>query len=597
MTANLSRMARQLAAVSAAALLSACAVTPTPFTAEEFSAKAKADRAAMFDGQDVLSKPLTLSGAVARVLKYNLDKRSKMMDEALALGQTSLDRFDLLPKLTANAGYTERSAPNATKSRDLYTQTTSTSNPSYSADRFSITNDLGLTWNILDFGVSYFTAHQNADRALIAREKRRKTVNNLVQEVRFTFWRAAAAQTLKGKVTEIIANAEKALKDSERVEAEKLKNPTETLRVQKTLLESIRQLEAIDQELTTAKAELAALINVPPGSDFKLEVPEKGGMTIPEWSMPVEQMEEAALINNPDLREQDYQSRIAIDDTHKELLKLLPGVTLSFSRQYDSNSFLVDNRWNDVGTKVTWNLINLLSAPDRLAHADSAEKVADAKRIALRMAVLAQVHVISHQFASAARQFERADKLWGIETRLAEASGNQQRGGTANDIERISTETSAIAAELRRFQTYAQMQSAYGKLQSTIGADPVPERVASHSLDGLSGAIVLAMPPVVKADAAPQAAPAVTEAVKADGLTEAEQSDVVADALGWLGRAISEKVQELSAPTKPDTAPTVLAPPATATPVSMTAEPAVSQVAQANPSDRHFDWLGRPINR
>jgi hypothetical protein len=349
--------------------------------------------------------------------------------------------------------------------------------------------------------------------------------------------------------------------------------------------------------LTTAKAELAALINVPPGSDFKLEVPEKGGMTIPEWSMPVEQMEEAALINNPDLREQDYQSRIAIDDTHKELLKLLPGVTLSFSRQYDSNSFLVDNRWNDVGTKVTWNLINLLSAPDRLAHADSAEKVADAKRIALRMAVLAQVHVISHQFASAARQFERADKLWGIETRLAEASGNQQRGGTANDIERISTETSAIAAELRRFQTYAQMQSAYGKLQSTIGADPVPERVASHSLDGLSGAIVLAMPPVVKADAAPQAAPAVTEAVKADGLTEAEQSDVVADALGWLGRAISEKVQELSAPTKPDTAPTVLAPPATATPVSMTAEPAVSQVAQANPSDRHFDWLGRPINR
>jgi outer membrane protein TolC len=575
MTINTARAARLLAAASTAALLSACAVTPTPFTADEFAGRAKADRSAMFEGQEVMSKPLTLSDAVARVLKYNLDKRAKMMDETLALGQIDLDRFDLLPKLTANAGYTERSEPNATKSRDLYTQTTTTANPTYSADRFSITSDLGLTWNILDFGVSYFTAQQNADRALIAHEKRRKTVANLVQEVRFTFWRAAAAQTLKGKVTDVIANAEKALKDSERVESEKLRNPTETLRIQKTLLESIRQLEAIDQELTTAKAELAALINVAPGSDFALDVPETGGMTIPAWDMPIEQMEEAALINNPDLREQDYQSRIAIDDTHKEILKLLPGVTLSFSRQYDSNSFLVDNRWNEVGTKVTWNLINLLSAPDRLAHADSAEKVADAKRIALRMAVLAQVHVVSHQFASAAKQFERADKLWGIETRLAEASGNQSRGGTQTEIERISTETSAIAAELRRFQTYAQMQSAYGKLQSTLGADPVPERVASQSLDGLSGAIVLAMPPVVKGDAVPAVAPAVIETATPD--TPAPPPERPSP-LARLGDFIANSFVK----------------PAEAAPVEPVAAPA------PEPKDSLGDglaWLGRKISR
>jgi outer membrane protein TolC len=534
-TLSSTRLTRLLAAVSTVALLSACALTPTPYSQDEFAARAKADRAAMFNGQEALSKPLTLNESVARVLMYNLDKRSKMMEETLALGQLDLDRYDLLPKLAANAGYTERSSPNATKSRDLYTQTTSTSNPSYSADRFSITTDLGLTWNILDFGASYFTAHQNADRALIASERRRKTVANLVQEVRFTFWRAAAAQTLKGKVTEIITTAEKALVDSERVESEQLRNPIEGLRIQKTLLESIRQLEAIDQELTTAKAELAALINLPPGTDFKLDVPEKGGMTIPEWIMPIEQMEEAALINNPDLREQDYQSRIAVDETRKEILKLFPGITLSFSRQYDQNSFLMDNRWNEVGTKLSWNLINLLSAPDRIAHSESAEQVADAKRLALRMAVLAQVHVVSHQFISAAKQFERADKLWGIEKRLAETAGNQSRGGTTNEIERISTETSAIAAELRRFQTYAQMQSSYGKLQATIGADPIPNRVASHTLDGLSGAIVLSMPPVVKADPVPLAAPAIIESVTPAGEPEPTQPGTMA----WLGSFIS----------------------------------------------------------
>ena len=35
--------------------------------------------------------------------------------------------------------------------------------------------DLGLSWNVLDFGVSYYQSKQNADRLLVAQERRRKT--------------------------------------------------------------------------------------------------------------------------------------------------------------------------------------------------------------------------------------------------------------------------------------------------------------------------------------------------------------------------------------------------------------------------------------
>lgn len=488
------RAARLAAAVSAVALLSACAVTPTPFTAEEFQSQARADRQAMFEGQEALTAPLTLETAMARVLKYNLDRRAKMMEEALSLGQLDLSRYDLLPKLAANAGYTGRSEADATRSRDLYTQTTSTSNPTYSADRDAITADLGMTWNILDFGASYYSATQNADRALIAEERRRRTVQNLAQEVRFAFWRAAAAQALKGKVTSIVATAEKALVDAERVERERLRNPTDALRVQKTLLESIRQLEAIDQELTSAKAELAALINLPPGTDFTLAVDQPGQMTVPDWAVSVDRMEELALVNNPDLREQVYQGRISVAETKKEILKLLPGVTLSFSRQYDHNSFLIANHWYEAGAKLSWNLLNVLSAPDRLDFAEKSEQVAEAKRLALRMAVLAQVHVANHQFFSAAKQFARADKLWGIERRLAQASANQAQGGTQNEVDRITIETTAIASELRRYQTFAQVQSAYGKMLSIIGQDPVPQQVASHDIGPLGAELAAIVP-------------------------------------------------------------------------------------------------------
>lgn len=491
------RALRLAITVSAIALLSACAVVPVPFTQAEFNAQAAADRTALFKDQEPLAGPLTLEEALARVLKYNLDRRARMMEEALSLGQLDLDRFDLLPKLVANANVTSRSEPNATVSRDLGTQTTG--NPSYSTDRDTLTADLGLTWNLLDFGVSYFTAHQNADRALIAQERRRRTVQNLAQEVRFTFWRAAAAQVLRDKVVATVATAERALTDAERVEAERLRDPIDALLVQKTLIESIRQLEAIDHELTSARAELAALINLPPGSDFLLDTGRT--MTIPVIDLAVERMEDLALANNPDLREQDYLGRITVDETRKEILKLLPGITFSASRQYDSNSFLLANRWSEAGARLSWNLINLISAPDRINHAETAEQVAEAKRLALRMAVLAQVHVMSHQFDNAAKQFQRADHLWTIEKRLAAASANQSRGGTQSEIDKVTQETSAIAAELRRYQTYAQLQSAFGKLQATIGADPLPDVVASHSVETLSQSIREAASKPAPADA------------------------------------------------------------------------------------------------
>ncbi len=480
---------RGVGAIAACAIAAACALKPDPFTQAEFEARAAADRTAMFADQPPLDGPLTLPEALARVLRFNLDRRARMMEEALALGQFDLDRFDLLPAVTANAGYAGRDAFNATSSKDLVTGAASDANPTYSTDRDLLTADLGLTWNILDFGVSWYTAHQNADRALIAAERRRKAVANLAQEVRYAFWRAAAAQALRDRVVAGILRAESAVADMERVERERLREPTEALRMQKTLLENIRQLETIDQQMVSAKAELAALINLPPGTGFTVAVGDPEEMRVPDVPLPIEDLELAALANNPDLREQVYLGRIAAEETRKEILRLLPGISFDFSRQYDSNSFLADNHWTQWGAKITWNLLNILSAPDRIAHTETAEQVAEARRLALRMAVLAQVHVVSHQLASARRQFDRADRLWHIETRLAETSGRRQRGGAANPVERVTLETAAIAAELRRYQTFAAAQMAYGKLMATVGVDPVPDTVAEAGLPDLAAAI------------------------------------------------------------------------------------------------------------
>lgn len=226
-----------LASVSLAVLVSGC-VSPEQLTREELSDKAVADRLLMFKDQEPLTKPLTLSEAMARVLRDNLDQRSKMMEEALALGQVDLDRFDLLPKLTAGAGYLNRSDHATTTSKDSVTLQPSLANPSYSMDRDRVVSDLTMSWNILDFGVGWFSARQSADRSLIASERRRKAVATLMQNVRSSYWRAMAAQELDERVTKALAEGEKALGDAEKVENEQLRNPVESLRFQKTLIAS-----------------------------------------------------------------------------------------------------------------------------------------------------------------------------------------------------------------------------------------------------------------------------------------------------------------------------------------------------------------------
>jgi outer membrane protein TolC len=495
-----------LASASVLVLLSACAVTPEPFTNEELKAQISADKAQMFAADDPVTKPLSLADAIARALKHNLDHRTKVMEQALALGQTKVDRWDLLPKLAANAGYAGRSEPNATRSRDLYTQTNTSSNPSYSADRDAITADLTMTWNVLDFGVSYLNAYQNADRALIAEERRRKTVHNLLQEVRFAFWRAAAAQVLEADVKVAVDLAETALSDARKVEAANLKNPAEVLRFQKTLLENLRQLEGIAQELSTARVELAALINLPPGTEIKLEVPSD--MALPKFAMSLEQMEELALFNNADLREQGYNARIAVDETKKTILKLLPGVSFSVGRQYDSNSFLMDNRWYEAGAKVTWNIFNLLSAPDQIANAEASETVTTARRVALRMAVLAQVHVGWRQFLNSSKQYQRADELFKVEKRLAEFAKVRADNDAQSVMERIANQTGAIAASLRRYQSYAQVHSSLGRLYATIGEDFLGGTIAGRDLDSVSKEVAASLEAWDSGKARPQPSPA-----------------------------------------------------------------------------------------
>lgn len=473
--------------VPALLLLTSCAIKTEPFTAEQLVESAEHDLSAMFSGGEPLTAPLTEADVIARVLKYNLDSRAKVMEEALALNQSKIDRWDLLPQLTANAGYNYRSEYNATSSRYLYGQTGAFDRPSYSSDRDQVTADIELSWNVLDFGVSYFNARQNADRSLIAAERKRKAVHSLVQEVRFVFWRGVAHQTLRDEVTQAISEAREALAIARTVEEENLKSPGEALGYQKKLLETLHQLSIIQQELSTAEIELAALINVPPGTPIKLAVPDE--LNVPAWNVGIEQMEYLAFVNNADLREEEYKARISVNETRKAIARLFPGITFNIGPNYDHNSFLVENSWYETGARLSWNLMNLVAGPDVLEHAKTSEELVRVKRLALRMAVLAQVHMAEQQFRTSINRYQQADELWQINDRLYEISRSKSANDAQGMLQRVADLASSINAKLRRYQAFAQVEQAFGRMQESLGQDLLPDQMANHDLSTLVAVI------------------------------------------------------------------------------------------------------------
>ncbi|MDD5250972.1 MAG: TolC family protein [Rhodocyclaceae bacterium] len=457
---------------AATLFLSGCSsLEPVPLTTQEVAAASAADES-QIQKVEPLTGSLTLEEAIARAIKYNLERRVRSMEEALAAGQLEVANYDMLPKLVASAGYRDRNNDLITRSKDSVTGAPSLADPYISSDRAATTGSLSFTWSLLDFGQSYYAAKQSADRALIAQERRRKATHTLIQDVRTAFWRAASAQKLQADVRKAIADAEDALADSRKAEAEKLRNPLDALRYQRQLLENLRLLESVNQELSTAKIELLFLVNLPLAREVAIVEPT--GDFGSKWlETPMAQLEEQAIAQNADLREAHYNTRIARNETRRVMLRMFPGISFNYGTNTSNDSYLINQRWNEAGVQISMNLLGLLSGPAQRRMADAGVAVADQQRMATLMRVLTQVHLARQELGNSVRQFDRANAIWQVDQNIAEQVARRESVQTQTKLDRIANQTSAILSQLRRYQAKAQVYAAASKLQASLGMELV----------------------------------------------------------------------------------------------------------------------------
>lgn len=451
--------------------LAGCAnLTPQPLQVADMLKQAQAIRQTQ-EKIEPVQGVLRLEEAIARAIKYNSDRQVRLLEEAMAAGAVDLANYDLLPKLMANAGYRSRDS-------DLLTNLRAGPNSpiiagsTISSARSATTADLSFTWSLLDFGQSYYAAKQSGDRLQIAGERRRKALHNLVQDVRTAYWRVVAAEKLGQTIRDTMQDAEAALKASEAGEASALRSPLEPLRYQRQLLETLRLLELIEHELSSARLDLTQLAALPSGSRFTVVEPQ--AQMHAKWlELNPSDLELQAVVNNPDMRESLYNARIARDEAKKAILKMFPGVSFSYGTRTTDDEYIVNQRWNEAGVQISYNLMGVLSASAAKRMADAGISLADQRQVAVQMAVISQVHIARLNYANAHKQFVRADKIAVVDSRIAEVVSARAKAESQSRQESIAQQTASIVSALRRYQALSGAQSAASRLQATLGLEPV----------------------------------------------------------------------------------------------------------------------------
>jgi len=226
-------------------IVAGCSVTPDPMSSEDRSARSAADLQLIGEMEFVPVKPITLNEAIARAVAFNLQRRVKQIEREIEDAELQTKSFEMLPSLDIDA------ARNGTSEQLSATD-----------DRITSTASAGMTWNILDLGVSYARAKQQADEVLIAREKERKALQDIIREVRTAYWRAVGAQRLTDRVQAIARSIKVAMQESRAMEKSGANDVVKSVAYRREIVESVRQALTVQRELREAKGALAEHLNI-----------------------------------------------------------------------------------------------------------------------------------------------------------------------------------------------------------------------------------------------------------------------------------------------------------------------------------------------
>ena len=200
-------------------------------------------------------------------------------------------------------------------------------------------------------------------------------------------------------------------------------------------------------------------------------------------------LQHLALVNRPELLEEDYKKRNALEEVKKSRLKMIPGLQLFTGYNSNDNSFLLNNSWTSAGYQVTWNLMNLVSGPKSVANAKTNVEIADLRRRALSVAVLTQVDIAAHQLSQSKQELGIAKELYRVDDGMYQQYVKRLQADQVDHLTMVQAKARRLVSALRYSMALAQWQNSTGVLYNSVGYQPATMLNSNLDLPSLAAQV------------------------------------------------------------------------------------------------------------
>lgn len=444
--------------LSAALVLTGCSLRPQPLDSAQSAQFVAQMREALAGDAPPIEQPLDLYTAMARAIRHNQELKVSELNRLFGEAQLGLATADMLPRLVASGEVSRRSNDGTTGG--------------LASGRTQRSGDLSFSWNILDFGVSYYRAMQASDQSLIAAEQYRRAAHAIMEETRIAFWRALALQKLDNALAAQSAGFAQALENSSRLMQAGLTDPVEALGAQRDLLLIQRDIDLQRRSLVGAQEQLRALIHYPAGVPLRLMDVPLAPLSQPA-PMALAELADFALANRPELRQAAYEMRITAQDAKIAFLELFPGINLAAGALLDQNPLLIHQGWTSVAAQASWQLIRILQYPARSAALTAKADVERQKTLAFAVAVMMQGEISLARLRQAQAEFRTQGQMADVQSRLLAHSEHMASVGRIGQTNLTRERMNKVLAEARRIAAYGEVQGAYAGVLRAMGHEAV----------------------------------------------------------------------------------------------------------------------------
>ena len=168
---------------------------------------------------------------------------------------------------------------------------------------------------------------------------------------------------------------------------------------------------------------------------------------------------------------------------------MVPGVSLFTGYNFDSNRFLVNNTWNELGVKATMSLFNLINGPMQIQAANTKVDVTRTRRLAQTVAALVQIHLSYYQYKQALEDYAYSSKITRLEGQIFSIAKNERSLEVQSKLTLIRRSVSAVRAEIEHDRILSDIYMYWGNMYFSLGGDLVPQNFTDENLAAMTTAV------------------------------------------------------------------------------------------------------------